>query len=102
MAEESTNNQVKSEKIEPEDVDEKADPNEILTITKVPSKIVSRYLGAPNDKEIRKQFQKPPLTPKAEKPNCPVDIKEVVVTNENKVTSEKDSPPWKKKKFHGT
>lgn len=45
MAEESTINQMKSEKIEPEDADEKANPNERLTITKVPPKILSRYLS---------------------------------------------------------
>nr|KYP55469.1 hypothetical protein KK1_001681 [Cajanus cajan] len=47
MAEESTTNQMKSEKIEPEDANEKANPNEGLTITKVPPKILSRYLSAP-------------------------------------------------------
>ena len=46
MAEESTVNQLKSEKIEPEVVDDKANPNERLTITKVPPKILSRYLSA--------------------------------------------------------
>ncbi|KAG5039429.1 hypothetical protein AAZX31_05G022700 [Glycine max] len=45
MAEESDVNQLKSEKIEPEDVDEKANPNERLTITKVPPKSLSRYLS---------------------------------------------------------
>ncbi|XP_027332325.1 uncharacterized protein LOC113847425 [Abrus precatorius] len=47
MAEESTINQLKFEKIEPEDVDEKANPKERLTITKVPPKILSRYLSGP-------------------------------------------------------
>ncbi|KAK7388897.1 hypothetical protein VNO78_23724 [Psophocarpus tetragonolobus] len=46
MAEESTINQRKSEKIEVEDSDEKTKPNEGLTITKVPPKILSRYLSA--------------------------------------------------------
>ncbi|KAK7330317.1 hypothetical protein VNO77_24507 [Canavalia gladiata] len=47
MAEENTMNQLKSEKNEPEDVDEKANPNERLIITKIPPKIRSRYLGSP-------------------------------------------------------
>ncbi|RDX86278.1 hypothetical protein CR513_32404, partial [Mucuna pruriens] len=47
MAEESTINQKKSEKIEPEDVDEKGNPNERLSIAKVPPKILSRYLSGP-------------------------------------------------------
>ncbi|KAL2322085.1 hypothetical protein Fmac_026464 [Flemingia macrophylla] len=47
MAEESTINQMKSEKIEPEDADEKANPNEGSINTKVPPKILSRYLRGP-------------------------------------------------------
>ncbi|KAK7265836.1 hypothetical protein RJT34_33460 [Clitoria ternatea] len=46
MAEESTT-MLKCEKIDPEDVDEKANPNERLTSTKVPPKILSRYLSSP-------------------------------------------------------
>ncbi|XP_057417077.1 uncharacterized protein LOC130711466 [Lotus japonicus] len=44
--EESTINQEKSEKTDPEEVVEKANPEETLTITKVPPKILSRYLSA--------------------------------------------------------
>lgn len=49
MTEKNTTNQVMSEKIEPEDVDEKANPNEGLsiTITKGPPKILPRYLSGP-------------------------------------------------------
>ncbi|TKY55053.1 muscle M-line assembly protein unc-89 [Spatholobus suberectus] len=47
MAEESTINQMKSEKIEPEDADEKANPNVRLTVAKVPPRILSRYLSGP-------------------------------------------------------
>ncbi|XP_004508704.1 uncharacterized protein [Cicer arietinum] len=44
MAEEISVNQMESDKIEPEDVDKKANPNEGLVITKGPPKILSRYL----------------------------------------------------------
>jgi len=47
MAEESSLNQLKSEKVEPEDVDVKAKSNGRLTIAKVPPKILSRYLSSP-------------------------------------------------------
>ncbi|KAG2407768.1 hypothetical protein LR48_Vigan01g275400 [Vigna angularis] len=134
MEEESSLNQLKSEKIEPEDVDEKANPDEILTNKKVPPKIISRYLSGPKRschdlckygipqaveakpwiltlrKATTKEWKtkvpeenvtslawrkksRPSQTPKVEKANSPVDIKEVV-TYEETVTSEKNSPPF--------
>ncbi|KAK7347322.1 hypothetical protein VNO80_21852 [Phaseolus coccineus] len=138
MAEESTLNQLKSEKIEPEDVDVKANSNRRLTITNVPPKILSRYLTGPKSschdlckygiphaveakpwrvtqKRVAKKERKtkvpeenvtslaktkksgsgsrPSQTPKIEKANSPVDIKEVV-TYEKTVISDKNSPPF--------
>ncbi|WVZ11829.1 hypothetical protein V8G54_016359 [Vigna mungo] len=134
MEEESSLNQLKSEKIEPEDVDEKANPDEILTNKKVPPKIISRYLSGPKRschdlckygipqaveakpwiltlrKATTKEWKakvpeenvtslawrkksRPSQTPKVEKANSPVDIKEVVAYEET-VTSEKKSPPF--------
>ncbi|ESW27260.1 hypothetical protein PHAVU_003G186900 [Phaseolus vulgaris] len=136
MAEESTLNQLKSEKVEPEDVKENS--NGRLTITNVPPKILSRYLSGPKSschdlckygiphaveakprrltqKRVTKKEMKtkvpeenvtslaktkksgsgsrPSQTPKIEKANSPVDIKEVV-TYEKTVTSDKNSPPF--------
>ena len=138
MAEESTNNQVESEKIEPEDGDKKAYPVDRITITKGSPKIASRYLSGPRSschdmckygiqhvfeakpcntarkrvtstRERKTQVQeenvtspvgtkksgsnsKPSPTSKIGNPNSPVDIKEVI--NEEKVNSEKNSPPF--------
>ncbi|QCD80833.1 uncharacterized protein LOC114177143 [Vigna unguiculata] len=134
MAEESSLNQLESEKIEPEDVEEKANLDEILTVKKVPPKIVSRYLGGTKSschdvckygipqvveakpwiltlrrvttKEWKpkvseenvntlawRKKSRPSQTPKIERTNSAVDIKEVV-TYEETVTSEKNSPPF--------
>ncbi|CAJ1944151.1 unnamed protein product [Sphenostylis stenocarpa] len=137
MAEESGVNQNNSERMEPEDIDEKANTHERLTTTKVPPKILPRYLSGPKSschdlckygiphaseakpwrlkqKRVTKterktevpqenvislarrkksgRRSKPSQTPKIEKVNSPVDIKEV--TSEKTVTSQKNSPPF--------